>query len=110
MKRPMKAIYLIAATVAFSALGAIANPAANGQGFVVTAESKTIDLKVSDMTCGVGCVKKVESALAKVDGVSKANVSMPDKAVVTYDPAKTKPEDLIAALKKAGYPAAERDA
>ena len=35
---------------------------------------------------------------------------MPDKAAVTYDPAKVKVEDLLAALKKAGYPAEERKA
>ena len=55
-------------------------------------------------------MKSVWSALAKVDGIYVMEVAMPDKAVVTYDPAKTKPEDLIAALKKAGYPASERDA
>ncbi|MGB0775027.1 MAG: heavy-metal-associated domain-containing protein [Akkermansiaceae bacterium] len=53
----------------------------------------------------MGCVKKVRSALEGVAGVSKAVVSMPDKAVVTYDPSKVKTKDLIAAVKKAGYKA-----
>ena len=54
-------------------------------------------------------MKKVRSALTSVEGVSKADVSMPDKAVVTFDPEKTNLDGLLAALKKAGYPAAARD-
>ena len=44
----------------------------------------------------------MRSALVGVEGVSKAVVSMPDKAVVTAGK-DVKIEDLIKAVKKAGY-------
>jgi copper chaperone CopZ len=51
----------------------------------------------------------VQSALSKVPGVIKAEVEMPDKAVVTVDKQKSvTSEKLIAAVKKAGYSAKEK--
>ena len=44
----------------------------------------------------------MQSALSKVPGVTKAEVSMPNKAVVTFDKSKVKPEQLLAAVKAAG--------
>ena len=52
-------------------------------------------------------MKRVQSALSSVAGVTKASVSMPDKAVVTVDPDKVKTEDLVKAVKKAGFGAKE---
>ena len=49
----------------------------------------------------------MQAALAGVKGVSKAVVSMPDKAVVTASN-DVKTEDMIAAVKKAGYGASEK--
>jgi copper chaperone CopZ len=50
----------------------------------------------------------VQSALSKVPGVKKAEVALPDKAVVTFDKRKVKTDQLIAAVKKAGYGAKEK--
>jgi len=50
----------------------------------------------------------VQSALSKVPGVKKAEVSLPDKAVVTVHKGKVKTDQLIAAVKKAGYGAKEK--
>jgi copper chaperone CopZ len=50
----------------------------------------------------------VQSALSKVPGVIKAEVTMPDKAVVTVDKKKVKSDQLIKAVKKAGYSAKEK--
>jgi len=44
----------------------------------------------------------VRSALEKTPGVLSAEVSMPDKAVVKFDPAKTTVEKIAAAVKAAG--------
>jgi copper chaperone CopZ len=47
----------------------------------------------------------VQSALSKIGGVEKAEVELPNKASIKYDPKKTNPKELIAAVKKAGYTA-----
>jgi len=53
----------------------------------------------------------VQSALSKVPGVVKAEVTMPNKAVVRFDKKKKVTTDkLIAAVKKAGYSAEEKKA
>lgn len=46
----------------------------------------------------------MQSALTKVEGVSKAVVTKPDKAVVTAS-ADVDPKDLIKAVKEAGFKA-----
>ena len=47
----------------------------------------------------------VKRSLTKIDGVSKADVSLEQaEAVVTYDDAKTGTEALLKATKDAGYP------
>ncbi len=71
------------------------------------AERMTIELTVAGMTCG-HCVKAVRQGLAAVPGVSDVVVTLaPPRAVVTYDPAKAGPERLRAAVREAGYDAAE---
>jgi copper chaperone CopZ len=51
----------------------------------------------------------VQSALSEVPGVVKAEVTMPDKAVVTFDKKKNVTAGkLMAAVKKAGYSAKEK--
>lgn len=70
-------------------------------------ETQTIHLEIKGMTWGKACVKKVQSALTKVKGVSAANVTMPDKAEVTA--AKDVDiDDLIKAVKAAGYIATKK--
>ena len=47
----------------------------------------------------------VKRSLTKIDGVSKADVSLEQaEAVVTYDDAKTGTEALLKATKDAGFP------
>ncbi len=53
-------------------------------------------------------MRRVTAALRGVDGVSDAQVSLAEKrAVVTYDPARTQPAALVAAIREAGYQAGE---
>lgn len=68
------------------------------------AAARTVTLSVPGMSCGT-CPITVKKALSKVQGVSKAEVSLEKKeAVVTFDDAKTKVEALLDATKNAGYP------
>jgi mercuric ion binding protein len=72
----------------------------------VWAESKTVTLMVSNMTC-VTCPLTVKMALTKIKGVSKAAVDFDKKeAVVTFDDAKTNAAALVKATTDAGYPSA----
>lgn len=48
-------------------------------------------------------MRRVRSALTDLPGVFSADVALPDKADVKYDKTKVKPEQMIAAVKKAGY-------
>ena len=69
-----------------------------------TAVTKTVTLTVENMTCAA-CPITVRKALEKVPGVAKAKVDFDKKtATVTFDPAKTKVEDLTWATTEAGYP------
>jgi copper chaperone CopZ len=51
----------------------------------------------------------VRSALEKVPGVVSAEVTHPDKAIVTIEKGKADAKKLIAAVKKAGYGAELRN-
>ncbi|RMF00361.1 MAG: copper-translocating P-type ATPase [Chloroflexi bacterium] len=67
------------------------------------AAEKQITMPVLGMTCA-NCVATVERNTKKVDGVSDAVVNFgTEKVTVTYDPALTKPEQMIERIKKAGY-------
>jgi Cu+-exporting ATPase len=66
------------------------------------ASSKT-NLIISGMHC-TSCANLIERQLKKVPGVTAANVNFAaEKAMVIYDPSQAKGEDLLAAVKKAGY-------
>jgi Cu+-exporting ATPase len=55
------------------------------------------------MTCA-SCVRRIEKALTKVDGVQEASVNLAtEKAHVLYNPAVASPIQLKAAVEKAGY-------
>lgn len=71
-------------------------------GCVVAARAEQLTLKIGGMICEQGCVKTVDNALAKIPGVSKREVKL-GVATVTFDAAKAKRTDLIAAIEKAGY-------
>jgi P-type Cu+ transporter len=58
---------------------------------------------VTGMTCA-SCVRRIEKALGKVDGVQEASVNLAtEKARVVYDPAVVTLDQLRAAVEKAGY-------
>ena len=63
------------------------------------------DLSVKGMHCAA-CVGRVENALKGIPGVQAATVNLlAERAAVQFDPQQVRPEDLIAALEIAGYPA-----
>jgi Cu2+-exporting ATPase len=66
----------------------------------------TLTLAVESMRCG-GCLRSVEHAALGVPGVVSARANLTAKRVsVTYDPARAGEGELIAALERAGFPAA----
>jgi Cu+-exporting ATPase len=66
-------------------------------------DAQTVDLAVTGMTCA-SCVMRVERKLKKVPGVADAAVNLAtEHATVTYDPAQTTPDALVAAVEAAGY-------
>lgn len=59
---------------------------------------RTTTLQIEGMTCGA-CATSVKIVLGKLDGVSDAKVSFREKrAVVTYDPGKVTPEQMVEAI------------
>src|SRR5215212_2907157 len=68
-----------------------------------------IDIPVTDMTCA-SCVRRVERALSKKEGVAEASVNFAaEKASVAYDPAATSAEELVGTIRDAGYDADVRE-
>src|SRR5215213_7028892 len=62
-----------------------------------------ITLPVTGMTCA-SCVRRIERALSKVDGVHEVSVNLAtEKARVTYDPAVSSIGQLKAVVERAGY-------
>src|SRR5215218_10372985 len=62
-----------------------------------------VTIPVTGMTCA-SCVRRVEQALEKKEGVAEAGVNFAaEKTSVIYDPAVTKPEELIRTITEAGY-------
>src|SRR5215203_2928538 len=68
-----------------------------------------ITIPVTGMTCA-SCVRRVERALSKKEGVAEASVNFAaEKASLTYDPAVTCPDELVGAIRDAGYGADVRE-
>jgi len=59
------------------------------------------ELKIEGMSCP-HCVMAVKKALMETKGVKDAQVEI-GKAVVSYNEAEAKPEDLAQAVTRAGY-------
>jgi Cu+-exporting ATPase len=65
--------------------------------------AKDVSFAVTGMTCA-SCVRRIEKALQKVQGVSDASVNLAtERAKVVYDPSVTGIEQLRAAVERAGY-------
>jgi mercuric ion binding protein len=70
----------------------------------VIAAQKTVTLAVPGMTCGA-CPITVKKALSRVEGVTRTEVDFDNKqAVVTFDDARVKVDQLTRATTDAGYP------
>jgi copper ion binding protein len=68
-----------------------------------------ISIPVTGMSCA-SSVRRVERTLSKKEGVTEASVNFAaEKASVTYDPTTTSPDDLIGAIRDAGYGADVRE-
>ncbi|MBC1424656.1 heavy-metal-associated domain-containing protein [Listeria seeligeri] len=62
-----------------------------------------LTLKIEGMTCG-HCEARVEKALAEVDGVTNAKVSLEEgTATVEFETGKVTEDSLIDAVEEAGY-------
>lgn len=69
---------------------------------------KTITLNVTGMSCE-GCVNSVKSALSRLEGVHKADVSLADKQAVLEVEDAVDATDLVGAVEAAGYQASVSD-
>ena len=65
-------------------------------------------LTIDGMSCG-HCVNAVRQALSGVDGATIESVAV-GSATVAYDPARTSPERLAAAVTEEGYAASAESA
>ncbi|MBI5390667.1 heavy-metal-associated domain-containing protein [Candidatus Woesearchaeota archaeon] len=64
---------------------------------------KTVTLKIKGMHCK-SCGVLVSEEVKEIKGIGDVKVDVPEgKATITYDEKTAKPEQLIAAVKKAGY-------
>ena len=66
--------------------------------------SEHVELAIAGMTCA-SCVNRVERKLNALDGVSATVNYATEKAAVDYDPAAVAPEQLVGAVRAAGYQA-----
>ena len=67
-------------------------------------KASPVELSIEGMTCA-SCVARVEKALKKVDGVQEATVNLATEQAWVQADASVNVEDLIRAVKKAGYDA-----
>jgi Cu+-exporting ATPase len=68
-----------------------------------------VGIPVTGMTCA-SCVRRVERALTKKDGVAEASVNFAaEKASLAYDPKATNPGELVGSIRDAGYDADVRE-
>src|SRR5579859_7803409 len=68
-----------------------------------TTPNTEVTFPVTGMTCA-SCVRRIEKALNRVDGVHEASVNLAtEKAKVVYDASVATPDQLQAAIQKAGY-------
>ncbi|WP_159649367.1 heavy metal translocating P-type ATPase [Erysipelothrix aquatica] len=81
----------------------------SGYGVAEEVLTKSVDLKITDMTCS-SCVANVEGALSAVPGIEKATVNLlMERAHIEYDPNQVKLFDIIETIKGQGYGAVRMD-
>jgi copper chaperone len=64
---------------------------------------KPLTLEITGMSCG-HCLNAVNAALGKLEGVSVKSARI-GRAEVEFDPARTTPDEIAAAVSAAGYAA-----
>ncbi|MBM4241645.1 MAG: copper-translocating P-type ATPase [Euryarchaeota archaeon] len=65
--------------------------------------NERVTIKVGGMTCAM-CVKAIEDALGKLDGISSVNVNLSaEKTYVTYNPNMVSIEDMRGVIEDVGY-------
>jgi copper ion binding protein len=103
----VKLARLAAAALALAALAPLPTRATDPSPAPAPAKAKgataTAVIPVKGMECG-GCVSHVNEAVRKLDGVKSVDTDL-DKAstTVVYDPARLKPEQIVAAIAETGY-------
>ncbi len=66
-------------------------------------EATKLEFGVTGMTCAA-CSTRIQKRLSKAQGVQDANVNLTtEKATILFDPAVTKPDDLMALVSDLGY-------
>ncbi|HWP37823.1 MAG TPA: heavy metal-associated domain-containing protein [Gemmatimonadales bacterium] len=78
----------------------------HGPAATLVADTATVRLHISGMTCG-GCATTARLALKRLTGIYDATVTVEDSlGVVRYDPLTVSPEEIVAHLAKlTGYKA-----
>jgi Cu+-exporting ATPase len=66
------------------------------------AHTEHVDLNLRGMTCA-SCAARVEKTLNRLDGVTATVNFATETAAVQFDPAETRPADLVAAVESLGY-------
>ncbi len=80
-----------------------APPAAAPAPTTPTPAAGDVTLPIEGMTCA-SCVRRIEKALSKVEGVEEASVNLAtEKAHVVFDPSLVSLDQMRAAVEKAGY-------
>ncbi len=75
----------------------------------MTSPDRAITLRIGGMTCA-SCVRRVERALNRVEGVDEASVNFASSTARVSLGEAIGPAELVAAVERAGYDAAELDA
>src|ERR1700736_1822378 len=78
-------------------------PASSHTALVPALSSGEVTLPIAGMTCA-SCVRRIEKALNRVEGVQDASVNLAtERAQVIFDPAEVTIDQMRAAVQKAGY-------
>ena len=80
-----------------------------GFGVVKEVENKEVIIPIGGMTCA-SCVKAVERAVKKIDGVKNIQVNLAtEKASISYESGKVKLYEIKGAIEKAGFKVLEME-
>ncbi len=107
MEVPMKRkLVVMLAVLALG--GAVAAASVFMSGGPTIKAAAMAELNVTNLSCG-SCVNNIQQALAKIDGVGTADISVTNgRGQVTYDPARTSSAAIVKAVTDAGYPSTVR--